>query len=67
MRLRVWRMMTGNAYKAFGPIATCLVLYYILSKDKERRERYSALKFDLENRRIEEEMKSKAMMNMKSD
>ena len=67
MRLRVWNMLKRNSYKTFGPIVAGLALYYVLSKDKDRRERYAALKFELENRRIEEEMKSKALINMKSD
>lgn len=67
MRLRVWRMLSANAYKAFGPIVTCVVLYYVLAQDKDRRNRVSALKLDLEKRRIEEEMKSKAMIDIKSD
>ena len=60
-------MLKRNSYKTFGPIVAGLALYYVLSKDKDRRDRYAALKFELENRRIEEEMKSKALINMKSD
>ena len=60
-------MLKRNSYKTFGPIVACLALYYVLSKDKDRRERYAALKLELENRRIEEEMKSKTLINMKSD